>query len=76
MKKIYAVKHFGGTAALASALSITRQAIYQWPDDLPQDCADEISGAAQRLGLPTIKNVGSKPRCRRRNKLFVDVGKK
>lgn len=42
---------FRGTANLASALGITKQAISQWPDDLPQKTSDLIVGAAIRLGI-------------------------
>lgn len=51
MKTSYAIELFGGVKALADALGITRQAIYQWPEDLPQEQADRINGAALRLGL-------------------------
>ena len=35
MKKIDAIKHFGGVAGLAKKLGITPEAIYQWGDDVP-----------------------------------------
>lgn len=54
MKKSQAVTLFGSVGDLAKALGITPQAIYQWPDDLPQRTADEVIGAAVRLGkLPS-----------------------
>lgn len=51
MRKEDAIRMFGDVASLAAALGITRQAIYQWPDDLAQDQADRINGAALRVGV-------------------------
>lgn len=49
-----AIAIFGSVRAMAAALSITKQAIYQWPHDLPQDQADRVTGAAVRLSkLPS-----------------------
>lgn len=58
MKKNEAVEIFGSVRALANALGITKQAIYQWHFDLPQDQADRVIGAAIRLGkeVPSIQN--------------------
>jgi len=53
MTKNQAKYIFHGTKHLAEALGITRQAISQWPDELPQKTEDLIIGAAVRLGLPT-----------------------
>lgn len=55
MTKSGALKMFGETRSdavkrLAEALGISRQAIYQWPDDLPQDTVDRVVGAAVRTG--------------------------
>lgn len=50
MTKKDAIDLFGSVQVLAAALGITRQAIYQWPNDLPQDQADRIRGAAMRCG--------------------------
>lgn len=50
MHKNQAIELFGTTLDLARALKITRQAIYQWPEILPQRVADEVIGAAIRLG--------------------------
>jgi len=35
MKKKDAIDHFGSVAALADALEITPEAIYQWGEDVP-----------------------------------------
>ncbi len=50
MNKSHAIEIFGSVAALADALGIRRQAIYQWPDVLNQRLSDEVTGAAVRLG--------------------------
>lgn len=57
MKRETAIEAFGGVAKLAVALGITRQAVYQWPDDLAQDQSDRVRGAAVRIGIP-IEKVG------------------
>lgn len=47
-----AIRIFGGTMkAVGDALGISRQAVYQWPEDLPQDTSDRLVGAAIRLKL-------------------------
>ena len=47
-----AIQIFGGTMrAVGDALGITRQAVYQWPEVLPQDTSDRLVGAAIRLNL-------------------------
>ncbi|MDN5850990.1 MAG: Cro/CI family transcriptional regulator [Nitrococcus sp.] len=51
MEKQSAIELFGSVTALAAALGITRQAIYQWPEHLSQDQQDRITGAAIRTGL-------------------------
>lgn len=50
MTKKEAIAMFGTVIGLARALGITRAAIYQWPEELTQRQADEITGAALRLG--------------------------
>ena len=50
MTKDEAVGLFESVANLATALKVTRQAIYQWPDKLPTDHADRVIGAAVRTG--------------------------
>jgi len=53
---------FGSTAALARALEVTPQAIYQWPEQLDQRRADQVRGAMVRLGIsddPAREDVGT-----------------
>jgi len=35
MKKSSAIQHFGGVTKLSGLLGISRQAIYMWPDEVP-----------------------------------------
>ncbi len=51
MKKTDAIKAFGSPKKLAKALGLSRQGLWVWPEDLRQDQADRIRGAAIRLGL-------------------------
>jgi len=53
MNKKQAKYIFRGTANLAKALDITRQAIHQWPSELTQRQEDTVMGAALRLGIDT-----------------------
>lgn len=53
MKKEIVISLFGSGAALGRALKMTRGAIHNWPDELPQRCADRVIGAALRLGKIT-----------------------
>lgn len=47
-----AIQIFGGSMrAVGDALGISRQAVYQWPEELPQDTSDRLVGAAIRLKL-------------------------
>lgn len=55
MTKQDAIQIFKTQAAIALALGITRSAVSQWPEELDQRTADEINGAALRLGLLTPK---------------------
>ena len=51
MRKREAIELFGRTQqALADAVGVTRPAISQWPDELTQEQADRVVGAAVRLG--------------------------
>lgn len=36
MKKADAIASFGSVAALAAEIGVSVQAIYQWPDDVPE----------------------------------------
>jgi transcriptional regulator with XRE-family HTH domain len=51
MTKQDAIQIFKTQAAIALALGITRSAVSQWPEELDQRTADEITGAALRLGI-------------------------
>lgn len=42
MKKIDAINHFGSAVALARALDLTKQAVGQWPDEIPIGRAYQI----------------------------------
>ena len=50
MDKREAVEIFGNQTRLGEAVGLTRSAISQWPDVLPQRYADMVIGAALRLG--------------------------
>lgn len=60
MSKDQAIKLFGQVKDLANALGVTRQAIYQWPDELPQHQIDRINGAALRVGLTKTQPESSR----------------
>ena len=50
MTKTEALELFGGRPAdVARALGITRQAVNNWPDALPQSVSDRVLGAYTRL---------------------------
>lgn len=52
MTKTEARRLFGGKAQdLAAALGITPGAVSQWPEQLDQRRADQVRGAAMRLGV-------------------------
>lgn len=53
MTKDQAVELFSSVKALADAMGITPAAIYQWPEQLSSRQADEILGAALRIGRIT-----------------------
>ena len=42
MKTLDAIDHYGSAQALANALGIARQAIYQWGDEVPVGRAYQI----------------------------------
>ena len=45
-----AVRIFGSVRAMAAAMDLSTQAIYQWPDVLEQAHKDRVIGAAIRVG--------------------------
>ena len=45
-----AVRLFGSVRAMAAAMDLSTQAIYQWPDVLEQVHRDRVLGAAIRTG--------------------------
>lgn len=52
MLKTKAIELLGGTPALAAqAVGITTQAIFQWPDELPDRIADRVLAALARKHL-------------------------
>ena len=51
MRKSEAILLFGSQSRLADALGVGRSAVSQWPELLPQRQADQVCGAALRLGL-------------------------
>ena len=60
MTKKEAISLFGDVLGLATALGVTRQAIYQWPDELPTIYEDRVIGAAYRLGkFPQSQSEGA-----------------
>jgi len=51
MKKSDVIEYFGSAAAIARAVGISRQAVHEWPDELPvpRACQIEIlTGGALR----------------------------
>ncbi|WP_148715891.1 UTP--glucose-1-phosphate uridylyltransferase GalU [Chitinolyticbacter meiyuanensis] len=57
MRKNDAISLFGSQTRLAAALGLGRSAVSQWPDDLPQRHADQVCGAALRLGLLKVSDL-------------------
>jgi hypothetical protein len=51
MKKTLAIDAFGSVAALANAVGVRPQAIYQWPTVLTPRIADRVVAAAMREGI-------------------------
>lgn len=52
MKKHTAIAAFGSIRAIAKALEVSTQAIYDWPDPLTLTLRDRVVGACVRLGRP------------------------
>lgn len=44
MKKSDAIAAFGSVAALARELKVTVQAVYKWPEEIPEPRAYELRG--------------------------------
>lgn len=53
MTKSDAIKIFGKAARLAEAIGVTPSAVSQWGEELSQQQADRILGAAVRVGQIT-----------------------
>ena len=51
MTKTQVIRAFGTTRKTAEALGLTTQAVYAWPETLPQSLEDKIVGAMHRLGI-------------------------
>jgi len=52
MQKKNALELFGGRPTdAANALGISRQAVNNWPPQLPQSISDRVIGAAFRIGV-------------------------
>ncbi len=51
MNKSEAIEIFGSVSKLASALGVTRHAIYMWPNELPKATQDRVIGGAVRAGF-------------------------
>lgn len=52
MTKTQVINSFGGSIReVAKALDISTQAVYAWPEELPQPTADKIRGAMVRLNV-------------------------
>jgi len=55
MKKAGAISAFGSVAIMAAELNISVQAIYQWPEDVPELRAYQIRAKlAERAGLTAL----------------------
>lgn len=53
MKKTQAIELLGGSVtAVADAIGISRSAVSQWPDELPDSIRDRVQAAIARRYLP------------------------
>lgn len=50
MEKARVIKHFGSPRAVAEAIGIKHQAVYDWPDELPPRIADRVIAAVVLSG--------------------------
>lgn len=57
MTKSTAIQLFKTVGNLAAALGVTRHAVYQWPDNLPQRLSDQVVGAALRLNIHPAEDL-------------------
>ena len=55
MTKTQVTRAFGTIRKTAEALGLTTQAVYAWPEKLPQSLEDKITGAMHRLGMLPAK---------------------
>jgi len=58
MKKQDVLELFGGAVKVAEAYGCTRQAVYQWPEDLPASIELRVLGAALRAGKDVSRYTG------------------
>ena len=52
MRKTDVIQHFGSAAKVAAALDISRAAVSQWPEDVPESSAykiESVTGGALRV---------------------------
>lgn len=56
MDKKQIIDSFGSIRKTAEALGLSTQAVYAWPDVLPQSLADKVAGAMLRLGVKLKKS--------------------
>jgi hypothetical protein len=50
MDKTLAIRMFGSQAEMARALGLTRAAVHQWPDPIPEPRASQVREVARKLG--------------------------
>lgn len=75
MHKMNAIQLFGSQARLADALGLGRSAVSQWPDVLSQRQADQVLGAALRLGLlSAVEDFKESPMQKIRKAVFPVAG--
>lgn len=63
MKTADAIKHFGSVKALAEAIAVNRQAIYQWGENVPKPRRYELflkSGGALAMEAPAVVSASGK----------------
>lgn len=58
MKKQDAIEHFGGESRIAEILGVSRQAVNQWPEIVPE-------GQAYKLQVITDGKLRADPKCYR-----------